>query len=73
MATGEPRILAGRSFRLQFRAEADVARGVCSGRIEHLRSGDAAHFSSIEELLSFVGFWLGRDEESARVHCRNRR
>ena len=66
MATGELRNLTGRSFRVQFRDEADIAHGVCSGRIEHLRSGDAAHFSCIEELLAFVTFWLDRDREAAR-------
>jgi hypothetical protein len=58
--TGDPHTLTSRSFRIQFRAEADIAGGVCAGRIEHLRSGDAAHFSTIEELLSFVDFWLSR-------------
>jgi hypothetical protein len=66
IATGELRTLTGRSFRVQFRDEADLARGVCSGRIEHTRSGDAAHFGTIEELLTFVRFWLGRDDEVAR-------
>jgi hypothetical protein len=66
MATGELRNLTGRSFRVHFRDEADIARGVCSGRIEHVRSGDAAHFASIEELLAFVTFWLDRDREAAR-------
>lgn len=50
----------GRAFRVHFGADADLASGVCSGRIEHLRSGDAAHFSSVQELLTFVEFWLSR-------------
>ena len=49
----------GRAFRVPFRANADPGRGVCCGRVEHLRSGDAAHFTSVEELLSFVDYWLG--------------
>ena len=53
--------LTGRSFRVQFRADADIGRGACSGRVEHIRSGDAAHFSSAEELLSFLALWLARD------------
>jgi hypothetical protein len=52
--------LTGRAFRVHFRADADLARGVCSGRVEHLRSGDAAHFSTVQELLAFVDFWLSR-------------
>jgi hypothetical protein len=57
-----PSALTGRTFRIQFRAEADVARGVWAGRIEHLRSGDAAHFASIDELLAFVASWLAGDD-----------
>jgi hypothetical protein len=52
----------GRSFRVQFRADADIRRGDCSGRVEHIRSGDAAHFSSADELLSFLAQWLSRDD-----------
>ena len=48
----------GRAFRVHFRLDTDLARGVCCGRIEHLRSGDAAHFTSAKELLAFVEFWL---------------
>jgi hypothetical protein len=56
--TIDPRALTGRAFRIQFRAEADIAQGVCTGRIEHVRSGDAEHFASVQELLSFVEFCL---------------
>ena len=56
----DPLALTGRTFRVQFRAEADLARGMCQGRVEHVRSGDAAHFTSVEELLAFVAFWLAR-------------
>lgn len=48
----------GRAFRVHFRADADPARGVCCGRVEHLRSGDAAHFTSVSELFAFVDYWL---------------
>jgi hypothetical protein len=50
--------LTGRAFRVHFGADADPARGVFTGRIEHMRSGDASHFSSVQELLAFVEFWL---------------
>jgi len=52
--------LTGRAFRIQFRAEADIARGICCGRIEHVRSGDAAHFATVQELLAFVEFCMTR-------------
>jgi hypothetical protein len=61
--TIDPRALTGRAFRIQFRAEADIARGICTGRIEHVRSGDAAHFTSAQELFSFVEFWLNYRSE----------
>jgi hypothetical protein len=52
--------LTGRAFRVHFGADADPARGVCTGRVEHLRSGDASHFTSVHELMAFVEFWLQR-------------
>jgi hypothetical protein len=52
--------LLGRAFRIQFRAEADIERGICCGRIEHVRSGDAAHFATVQELLAFVQFCMTR-------------
>jgi hypothetical protein len=71
MRTGHPQALTGRSFRIQFRAETtNVCGGTCAGRIEHVRSGDAAHFSSIEELLSFVDFWLARTASDRRRKSR---
>jgi hypothetical protein len=52
--------LTGRAFRVHFAADADPGRGVFSGRVEHLRSGDASHFTTVQELLTFVEFWLAR-------------
>jgi len=52
--------LTGRAFKIQFRAEADIARGICCGRIEHVRSGDAAHFANVQELLAFVQLCMTR-------------
>jgi len=42
---------ANRAFVVQLRADADVARGVVSGRVEHVSSGVAALFESIEQLV----------------------
>jgi hypothetical protein len=42
------------AFVVQFRAETDVERGACTGRVEHVVSGQAAHFQSLEELLAFI-------------------
>jgi hypothetical protein len=42
---------ADRAFVVQLRADADVARGVVSGRVEHVSSGVAALFESVEQLV----------------------
>ena len=44
-----------RAFVVQFRAETNVTRGRCAGRVEHVVSGQATHFASLEELLAFIG------------------
>lgn len=44
-----------RAFVVQFRAETNVARGRYAGRVEHVVSGQAIHFASLEELLAFIG------------------
>jgi hypothetical protein len=43
-----------RAFVVQFRAEADLAHERCTGRVEHVVSGQATHFDSLEELLAFI-------------------
>ena len=45
---------AERAFVVQFRAEADLARGIVSGRVEHVPSGLAALFGSIEQLIDWM-------------------
>jgi hypothetical protein len=44
-----------RAFVVQFRAEADITHGRCTGRVEHVVSGQATQFHSLEELLAFMG------------------
>ena len=44
-----------RAFVVQFRAETNVRRGRVLGRVEHVVSGQATHFASLEELLAFIG------------------
>jgi hypothetical protein len=43
-----------RAFVVQFDSHTDVARGQVAGRIEHVVSGQAAPFHSLETLLAFV-------------------
>ena len=42
------------AFVVQFRVETDLARGRCTGRVEHVVSGQATHFESLEELVAFL-------------------
>ena len=43
-----------RAFVVQFRAETDVGQGRYTGRMEHVVSGQATQFHSLEELLAFT-------------------
>jgi hypothetical protein len=43
-----------RAFVIQFRPETDIEQGRLAGRVEHVASGEAVHFQSLEELLAFV-------------------
>ena len=46
------------SFVVQFRAGSEVAAGQLDGRVEHVASGRATHFRSLEELLAVLKQWL---------------
>ena len=54
LAQGPP-FPSERAFVVQFRAEAALVQGRCVGRVEHVVSGQAAHFDSLEELVAFIG------------------
>ena len=54
MAREEPALVRRRAFIVQFRAETDLAQARCAGRVEHVVSGQATHFQSLEELLAFL-------------------
>jgi hypothetical protein len=45
---------AQQAFVVQFRSETDVEAGRFEGRVEHVASGQAAHFKSLDELLAFM-------------------
>jgi hypothetical protein len=53
VAQEEPDLVRRRAFIVQFRAETDLAQARCTGRVEHVVSGQATHFQSLEELLEF--------------------
>jgi hypothetical protein len=42
-----------RVFVVQFHTDAHIVRGPITGRVEHVVSGQATHFASVEELLAF--------------------
>ena len=54
MAQEEPAFVRRRAFIVQFRAETDLTQARCTGRVEHVVSGQATHFQSLEELLTFL-------------------
>ena len=61
-----------RAFVVQFQAETKVARGRYAGRVEHVVSGQATHFASLEELLAFIGQVLATVHASPRRKVRVR-
>jgi hypothetical protein len=48
------RLPADRAFVVQFLATAAVDAGRLEGRVEHVVSGQATHFASVEDLLAFM-------------------
>lgn len=55
MTTEEPLLSPQRAFVLQFYPEADMGRGCFIGRVEHVISGQAARFNSLDTLVAFLG------------------
>jgi hypothetical protein len=49
-----PTLPVHRVFVVQFRAGAEVPHGRVAGRVEHVVSGQATHFRSSEEWLTFM-------------------
>lgn len=43
-----------RAFVVQIEAEADLAAGLVGGRVEHVVSGRARRFRSVDQLLDFL-------------------
>ena len=56
--------LVSRSFLVHLRTDAHMRAGRIVGRVEHVQSGDAAHFQSLEELVSFMTFLLEPDSNA---------
>ena len=67
MTPYEPSLPTNHAFVVQFRAETELERGHCAGRVEHVVSGQATHFASLEELVAFMAKVL------TAVHAQSRR
>lgn len=48
------------AFVVQFRVGTEVEQGQSAGRVEHIVSGQATHFTSLEELVVFIDQVLRR-------------
>jgi hypothetical protein len=55
-----------RAFVVQFDTHADVPRGQLTGRVEHVVSGQATPFRSLEALLVFMAQVLQAESRAAR-------
>lgn len=53
----------GRVFLVQLALDADPTDGRFRGRVQHIRSCDAAHFETLEELAAFMSFRLAHGPE----------
>jgi hypothetical protein len=51
-----------RAFVVQVHAMAAVAQGHLAGRVEHVLSGQAVHFQTMDDLLAFIARVLTRLE-----------
>jgi len=51
----------GRAFVVQLSLDACPAAGRFCGRVQHLRSEDALHFESLDELAGFMSLHAGED------------
>jgi hypothetical protein len=67
--TGNPAHLSvHRAFVVQFQADTVVEQGHLAGRVEHVVSGQAADFQSLETLLTFIAQVLREARDRAADH-----
>jgi hypothetical protein len=55
-----------RAFVVQLHAEADVAHGRIMGRVEHVVSGQATRFHTLDELVRFFASVLHADPTESK-------
>ncbi|MEO8601481.1 MAG: hypothetical protein ABI629_02785 [bacterium] len=54
MCPRPPTLSPHRAFVVQFTAASDPTSGTVAGRVEHVQSGHAVHFESLDDLLRFL-------------------
>lgn len=57
---------AERAFVIQLREPCDERGDLFVGRVEHLTTGDARRFRSIDELIAFVTHVLARESRTTK-------
>jgi hypothetical protein len=62
------RLSVHRAFVVQFQADTAVEQGHLAGRVEHVVSGQAADFQSLETLLTFIAQVLREARDRAADH-----
>jgi hypothetical protein len=62
--SGRTTLPAERAFVVQLRVDADLERGIFTGRVEHVLSGTAAPFASVAELLEHMRAAVAQRRES---------
>jgi hypothetical protein len=68
MATNQPSLPTDRVFFVQLYDEAQVEQDQFSGRVEHIVSGTATHFASVEGLVAFITHVLTAQSASDDGH-----
>lgn len=63
-SSAERRLTPDGAFVVQFEAGTDLGAGSVGGRVEHVQTGRAAQFASLDELLGFVGTVLAQVERA---------
>jgi len=61
-----PAFAPTRAFVVQFRRETDLDTGCMTGRVEHVVSGKATRFQSVDELMAFMAVVLREAAEGNR-------
>jgi hypothetical protein len=64
MKANQPSLPTNRAFVVQLHVDVEVEHGQFYGRVEHVVSGKATHFDSVEGLMAFIKRVL--EEQSSR-------